>query len=83
MAAAGDKHPLSFYGQIGQTPPWLAGILAFLVDHRSDGNGQFEIGAVVAGAVRSHAVLAACGGELGVESIVDERICVGAGDDED
>jgi hypothetical protein len=60
------------------SPGWIAGSL---VDERPDRHGELEVGAAVAGAVGAHAVLAALGGELRMETKVNERVDVRAGDD--
>jgi hypothetical protein len=53
------------------------------VNERADGDGQFQVGAVVTGAVRSLAVLTAFGVEDRMKSIADESVGVRAGDDND
>ena len=71
------------FGEIGEQPHGSSGVAGFLVDERADRHGELEVLAVVAGAVRALAVLAAFGVELGMEAVVDERVGVRAGDDVD
>jgi hypothetical protein len=69
--------------EIGNKMRRLIAISRFFVDERSDRNGQFKILSGMTGSIRSLAMLPTVGGELGVEAVVDERIRVGTGDDED
>ena len=58
----------------------MLGVRGLFVHERADRHGQLEIGAAVTGAVGSHAVLAALGGEQRMEAEVDEGVDVRAGD---
>jgi len=69
--------------QIGKKMRRLFTIGRFLVDKRADRNGQFKILTGMTGSIRTLTVLATFGCELGVEAIVDERVRMGTGDNED
>src|SRR5262245_22622830 len=69
--------------QIGKKMRRLITISRFLVDERSDWNGQFKILSGMTGSIRSLTMLPTLRSELGVEAVVDERVRVGTGDDED
>src|SRR5262249_14386627 len=82
-AAFRDENPLSFLGEVRQQPIGFARIAGLLVDERPDRHGEFEIVAVVSGTVGPHSVFATLGRELRVEPVVNQRVGVWAGDDED
>src|SRR5258708_1354560 len=78
-----DEHALTFGGKIREHFVGFFRVAGLLVDQRADRHGQLEILAALAGAVRSLTVVAASGRQLGMEPVVDERIGMRAGDDED
>ena len=82
-AAARDEHALTFGRQIREQLERLVRVAGLFVDQRADRHGELEIVAALAGAVRSLTVSAAPGGQLGMKPVVDERVGVRAGDDED
>ena len=82
LAAGRDEDTLARLGQVGQLDQ-LSAVLDDLVDHRADRHLQHEGLAVAAVPVRAHAVLAALRLEPLVEAVADERVHVGAGDEED
>ncbi len=82
-APAGHDHTLAFPGEVGEQPVRMTGIRRLFVHERPDWDGQLQIGAGCAGAVRALAVLAAPCVQLGMEPVVDERVDMWTGDDVD
>ena len=82
-SAVCNEHALTFFGEVRKEPVRLAGIASLLVHERPDRYRQLEIGASVSRAVRALPVIATLGGELRVETEVDERVGMRARDDED
>src|SRR5262249_21146901 len=80
-AALGDEHSLARLGEVGDQPQRAVAVGGLLVDERADRHVEIEIGAAAAGAIGSHPVLAGLGGELGMESEVEQGIDARAGDD--
>ena len=79
-----DEHPLAFVPRDRRAAVLrLVRIVRLLVDQRADGNRQARDRARAARCGSSPAVVAALGGELRMEPIVDEGVGVRAGDDVD
>src|SRR5262249_26623462 len=77
----GDEHLLPFLGEVGEQAQRLLRIAGLLVHERADRHLELEVGSAVAGSIRSHPVLAALRGKLGMKPEVDQSIDVRAGDD--
>ena len=78
-----DQDALAFPGQIGDQAVRRIDLRCSFGDQRPDRDGELEIGAAVAGAVRAHAVLAPLGLEFRMKSEVDQGVDVRAGDQVD
>jgi len=67
--------------EVGKEPQRLVLVAGFLVDERADRDRQLQVRAGLAGPVRTFAVPAAFAGEFGMETVVDQRVRMRAGDD--
>src|SRR5204863_8249824 len=67
-AAFRDEHAVALVRQIAEQPQRLVLVGSF-VDERADRHRQLEVGAILPGAVRPLAVLAALGVELRMETV--------------
>ena len=82
-AALRDEDALAFLGKIGEQALRFVRIPRLLEHERADRDLELHVAAGAPGAVRSLAVPAALGGELGMEAVVDEGVGVRARDDVD
>ena len=78
IAAFGNRHALSDFGQIGEQ-----GFTILFVDLRADRHFQHDVLAVRAGPVLAHAVAAALRLEMLLIAVVDQCIEAGNGLDDD
>src|SRR6188508_3331002 len=78
IAAFGNRHALSDFGQIGEQ-----GFTILFVDLRTDRHFQHDVLAVGTGPVLAHAIAAALRLEMLLIAVIDQRIEAGNGLDDD
>ena len=80
--AARDEDALTGYGEIGEQTQRFVRIAGLFVHERAQRNGELEIRARVARAVRALAMVAAPRSEFGMEAVIDQGVRVRVRDDE-
>ena len=80
-SAPRNEHALPRFGEIREQTQRLARIARLFVHECADRNGELQVRAGVARAVRALTVIAALSAELRMEAIVDESIRVRTCDD--